>query len=247
MPTYRVDFHHHTNSDPIDTLWYSARDLVDRAVLCGIHAIAVTPHGAVFDEPKTISYAQSKGILLIPGVEKMVEGKEVLLLNVTPSEVSRHFSFEDLRRLRQQKGLDFLSVAPHPFYPRDTCMGPWLDRYRDLMDAVEYAHFHLEGWNPNDQLLDWARSRNCPVLANSDTHYIGMMGRNWSEVEAESLTTRAIFDAIRAGRVRVRVHRPSLWEVFRFAVQVSAFQDFLRVVNPRRTRAVRALYEPSVS
>ena len=234
MPIFRVDFHHHVKGDPIDLISYTASDLIDAAVLHGIHALAITPHGLVFHDPEARCYAEKKGILLIFGVEKRVEGKEVLLLNVSPEEIPAVMSFEDLKALRAQKGKELLVVAPHPFYPTSVCMGESLNHYGELFDGVEYAHLHLPFYNPNDRAVEWARENRKSILANSDTHSLFMIGRNYSEVNCDELSIDSIFQAIRERAVRPVIHIPSFWELFRFLMEVSVFQSLIRLLIPSR-------------
>jgi predicted metal-dependent phosphoesterase TrpH len=55
--------------------------------------------------------------------------------------------------------------------------------------------------NPNLRAARWARQHGKPMVASSDAHELGTIGRNPSTVEADELTPGAIFRAIRAGRV----------------------------------------------
>lgn len=238
MPLYRVDFHHHVQGDPVDVLGYSARQLVDDAVRKGLHAIAVTPHGRVFRDEELRSYAHEKGLLLIFGIEKRIEGREVLLLNVESSEIPIPMTFKDLHRLRKTRGNSILVVAPHPFYPSKSCMGERLDEFHELFDAVEYAHLHLPFYNPNDAAVVWARARGKAILSNSDTHGLFMLGHNFTEVEAEQLTVEALFESIRKKQVRPVVHIPSFFQVGRFLVQITFFQWILRSILPSKRREV---------
>jgi predicted metal-dependent phosphoesterase TrpH len=229
MATYRVDFHNHCKGDPVDVLGYTARDLVDRAAECGLHAVAITPHGKVFHDPGAKDYARTRGVLLIPGVEKMIEGGEVVILNVAPEDVPDVCTFDDLAALRARKGGSLLVMAPHPFYPMGGCLRERLVAHAGLFDAVEYAHFHGFGWNPNDAAVRFAEEKGKAVLANTDCHVLWMLGRSYTEVEAEALTAESVFDAIRAGRSRWHGHAPGALELARFFVQVAVWQLLLRL------------------
>ncbi|MFQ3671518.1 MAG: PHP-associated domain-containing protein [Verrucomicrobiia bacterium] len=229
MPVYRADLHHHCDVDPVDHLTYTAVDLIETARSHGVQVLAITPHGLVFESRSAVEYARDQGILLIGGVEKMVEGREVVLLNVAPEDVPARMRFRDLAELRERRGEEILVMAPHPFYPRASCVGPVLDRHVDLFDAVEHAHLYHWLWNPNRAAVEWARRHGKAVLANTDTHDLMMLGRNCTEIEAEELTVSAVFAAIRAGRVRPISHPPSLVEWGRFAAG-AAYQVGRRLV-----------------
>lgn len=217
MAIFRADLHHHCDVDPVDHLTYTAVDLVDRARAHNLHALAITPHGEVFHSPSAVDYARDQGILLIPGIEKMIEKREVVLLNVLPGEIPRRMTFRDLAELRSRKGPDLLVMAPHPFYPRPNCVGPVLDEHADLFDAVEHAHLYHLLWNPNRQAIAWANHNGKAILANTDTHDLTMLGRNYTEIEAEELALPSLFQAIRARKTRPVTRAPSLTEWVRFA------------------------------
>lgn len=233
MPVFKIDLHAHCHVDTQDQLVYTPQDMVDRAVELGLQAFAITPHGRVFHDPESIAYAAKRGILLIPGVEKLVEGVEVLLLNVQPEEIPEPFSFKDLRRLREARRSrgDFLAVAPHPFYPRQTCIGSRMDEVADLLDAVEHAHLYTFFWNPNRKAIRWCRRNHKPLVANSDTHLFEQFGCQYTEVVAEALTIPALFEAIRQGKVRAVTPRPGLSHLINFAVRVSVFQNIARTIR----------------
>ena len=234
MPVFRTDFHHHCDIDPVDCLDYSAYDLVDRLVEKGIQACAITPHGMVFEDRAVIEYAASKKLLLIPGVEKKVGGYEVVILNVTAAEIPVDFSFNDLAELRKRRGDSILVFAPHPFYPRKSCIGPVLDSCKELIDAVEFAHLYFTFWNPNLKALEWARINNKPVLANSDSHTLVMAGFHSSLVQAEKLEATALFNAIRAGRVTYESRYKTPVEICIFLFKVVLSQLVLRI--PRQLK-----------
>ena len=67
----------HTKEDPIDKdITYGYKELIDEKKKQGFDVLAITLHylNPLFHEMK--SYAEMKGILLIPGAERIVEGKE---------------------------------------------------------------------------------------------------------------------------------------------------------------------------
>jgi len=207
MPVFRIELHNHCGSDPQDALDYSARELVDACVKHGVDVVAITPHREVFDEPDAVAYARSRNVLLIPGVEKMIEGRELVLLNVLPGEIPREMDRAALEKLRRDKGESLFVLAPHPFYPRQSCIGPVLNRFAALVDAVEWCHLFIPLYNPNLRAAGWAEANGKPLVATSDTHNLALFARNHAEVEADSLDAMPIFRALRAGHIRNR-HRP---------------------------------------
>ena len=130
-----VDLHTHTADDPIDRIPHSTTELIDRAATLGYGALAVTLHDRQLDIRRLIPYAAERGIVLIPGIERTIQGRHVLLLNFERGAEDVR-TFEDLGRLkRRQTGL---VIAPHPFFPSSTALGRDLDRHAGLFDAVEW-------------------------------------------------------------------------------------------------------------
>jgi len=194
--------------DGEDPISYSAAELVDRARQKGLHAIAITPHHIPFEDHETIAYAARHGLLLIPGVEIRIDGKEVLLINIERRDVKPKMTFHDLRELRQKKGSSMLVVAPHPFYFLPSCLKETLFKEADCFDAVEQSHFHGFGIDPNKRAMAWASRNRIPAISTSDSHDLSMVGDHYTEVETDRLDTASLFEAIRLRRVRQ--HSPPL-------------------------------------
>ena len=195
----KVELHTHTADDPADHIPHSTRQLIDRAAQLGYGALAVTLHDRQLDLGRYLDYGQHRGVALIRGVERTIEGKHVLLLNFSrAAETVR--TFADLARLRAAE--TGLVVAPHPYFPHPTCLGRLLDRYADLFDAVEYNAMFTSSLNFNRRAEKWARAHGKPLVGNGDVHRLQQLGTTYSFVDAPK-DADAICAAIRAGRVRV--------------------------------------------
>ena len=195
----KVELHAHTSDDPIDQIPYTAEQLIDRAAALGYGALAITLHDRQHPVERLISYAAERGIVLLPGIERTIQGRHVLLINFRrgTEEVK---TFEDLSRLkRNDRGL---VVAPHPFFPASTCLMGELDRHRDLFDAVEINAMFTSSLNFNRRAERWAARNGKPLVGNCDVHRLRQLGSTYSLVEAEPAPD-AICQAIREGRVRV--------------------------------------------
>src|SRR5881396_1483192 len=97
----KVELHSHTSDDPHDSIPHSATDLIDRAAALGYDALAITLHDRQLDVGRLRPYAADRGLVLIPGIERTIEGKHVLLLNYeTGTEDVR--TFADLARLKER-------------------------------------------------------------------------------------------------------------------------------------------------
>src|SRR6478609_70218 len=138
----KIDLHIHTLDDPKDAVDFSAHQLLERARSLGFRVLAITLHDAVFDRKEVFADAAAMGILLIPAAEVRLQGADVILLNVTASEVAGLRNFEDLRQLRTRRGPSIFTIAPHPFYVLGGSIGRRLFDELDCFDAIEVCHFH---------------------------------------------------------------------------------------------------------
>ena len=202
----KVELHTHTSDDPIDKIPYSAEELIDRAAGLGYQALAITLHNRQHPIDRLVPYAAERGIILLPGIEKTIQGRHVLLINFR-CRTEGVETFEDLRRLKQSE--PGLVVAPHPFFPASTCLLGDLDRYKDLFDAVEINAMYTATLNFNRRAERWAARNGKPLVGNCDVHRLRQLGTTYSLVDAEP-SRDAICHAIREGRVHVE-SRPLSW------------------------------------
>jgi predicted metal-dependent phosphoesterase TrpH len=197
----KVELHTHTDQDPLDRVPHSTRALIDRAAALGFQALAITLHDRYFHANDDAAYARERGILLIPGIERTIEGRHVLLLNF-PAACADARTFEDVAALKASA--NGLVIAPHPFYPIPVSLGgALLDRHRDLFDAVEINAMYTRLVNFNVRAIRWARLHGKPLVGNTDLHLLSQLGSTYTSVDAP-LEPGAICEAIRAGRVEVR-------------------------------------------
>ena len=166
----------------------------------GYGALAITLHERQLDLGRLAPYAAERGIILIRGVERTVQGRHVLLLNFTDA-AERVRTFDDLARLKQrERGL---VIAPHPFFPTTSCLWGLLDRHRDLFDAVEYNAMFTSTVNFNRAAERWAVRRGKPLVGNGDVHRLHQLGTMYSLVDALP-DADAICAAVADGRVQVQ-------------------------------------------
>ena len=197
----KVELHAHSADDPID--WWvphSTRELIDRAADLGYQALAITLHDKQLDLRPWLAHAQRRGVVLIPGIERTVHGKHVLMLNFR-ERAEEVQSFEDILSLKQRDP-GGLVIAPHPFFHVGPCLGGLLDRHADVFDAVEYNAMFTGPLNFNRRAERWARAHGKPIVGNGDIHRLCQLGTTFSLVDAEP-TPEAICAAVRQGRVQV--------------------------------------------
>lgn len=218
----KVELHTHTSDDPADPIPHSAIELIDRAADLGYDALAITLHDKQFDVCSLAAYAAGRGLVLIPGVEKTIEGRHVLLLNF-PADAEEVESFAALAELkRRHRGL---VVAPHPFFPMPSCLLGKMDRHAGLFDAVEYNAMYTGSLNFNRAAERWARRHGKPMVGNGDVHRLEQLGTTYSLVDADR-DAASICEAIAAGRVRVATRPVSWWTAIR--VMASLIVPFRR-------------------
>ncbi len=198
----KVDMHMHSGEDPEDGLRYPATALIDRAVELGYGAIAITFHCQVIEDERVFEYARQKGLLLIRAVEWNIQGRDVLLYNVTQREAEKLLTFDDLRAYKRERGDGLPVDCAASILPAGHSLQGNLEPNIDLFDAVEYAQIHLPWFDRfNQQAVRVAQKHDKPIIANSDSHNLWMFGRHYTLVDAEP-TMPSIFDAIRAGRLQ---------------------------------------------
>jgi|GraSoiStandDraft_51_1057287.scaffolds.fasta_scaffold159231_2 predicted metal-dependent phosphoesterase TrpH len=202
----KVELHTHTSDDPVDYIPHTVADLVDHAAKLGYQAVAITLHERQLDVTPFRSYAAERGIVLIPGLERSIEGRHVLLLNFRRGAEDVQ-TFEDLARLRRrERGL---VVAPHPYFPARSCLGAQLDRHAAMFDAVERNAMFTSTLDFNARAERWAARQGKPVVGNCDVHRLRQLGPTYSLVDAEP-DPEAICASIAAGRVTVE-STPLTW------------------------------------
>jgi predicted metal-dependent phosphoesterase TrpH len=199
-----MDLHIHTLDDPKDALDYSAHELLERARALGFRILAITLHDAVFDRAEVFADAARLGILLIPAAEVRLEGADVILLNVTPDDISSLRTLDDLAALRSRRGPSLFTIAPHPFYVLGGSIGERLLKYIDCFDAIELCHFWGRFFNPNRRAVDVAKRFGKSLIATSDAHQLHAFGSNYTSLPAPAeLTVESAITALRRGPLRV--------------------------------------------
>jgi predicted metal-dependent phosphoesterase TrpH len=232
----KVDFHLHTGDDPVDTIPHSAVTLIDRAAALGFSALAITLHERQFGDPRVRDYARDRGITLIPGLERTVEGRHVLLLNFPGPAAESVRTFGDVVRLKARHG--GLVIAPHPYFPARSCLRGALDARPGLFDAVEWSYFWTRATNFNARAAQWARAHGKPIVGNSDLHVLRQLGRTYSLVDAPP-DVAAICDAVRAGRVTLQTEPVPVLELAEVFGRMA--------LRPRKKPQPNAAADPSKS
>jgi predicted metal-dependent phosphoesterase TrpH len=177
----------------------------------GFDALAITLHDRQFADRRLVDYARDRGITLLPGIERTVENKHVLLINF-PEGVERVRTFGELAALKSC--CNGIVIAPHPFFPNRASLRSRLESHADLFDAVEWSYFWTRALNFNAPAARWAAAHGKPLVGNSDLHDLRQLGRTYSLVAAGP-DADAICDAIRHGLVSVQTEPVPVTELTR--------------------------------
>ena len=196
----KVELHTHTSDDPVDNIPHSTFELIDRAAQLGYDALAITLHDKQLDLRRFVDYAADRGITLIRGIERTIEGRHVLLLNFTPAAEWIN-SFPDLAELKAREPHG-LVIAPHAFFPTKFALREYMDRHPELFDVVECNAMFTRLVNFNREAQRWARAHGKPIAGNGDVHRLRQLGSTYSLVDAPR-DAGAICEAIRNGRLEV--------------------------------------------
>src|SRR5437667_8155865 len=200
----KLDLHIHTLDDPKDAVDYSAHQLLERARSLGFGVLAIRRDPAVFYRKGVFVDAAAMGILLIPAAEMRLCGADAIVLNVSPEEVAKLKNFDDLRKLRAQRGNSIFTIAPHPFYFFGGSIGSRLLAEIDCFDAIEFCHFHIGLFNPNRRAKRVAARFGKPLIATSDAHRLHAFGRPYTSIRMPpDLTVENVFAALRNGPLRL--------------------------------------------
>ena len=209
----KADLHLHTADDPDDRLSTTRR----------LWSIAHTSSGSEPSPlPCTIASSriplssrtrQERGITLIPGIEKTIARRHILLLNF-PAQAEQVRTLSDIAAFKRR--CNGIVIAPHPFFPQSTCLREQMDANPDLFDAVEWSYFWTRALDFNARAVRWANEHGKPVVGNSDLHDLRQLGRTCSLVSAEPHPD-AICDAVRAGQVSLQTAPAPILELTKWS------------------------------
>lgn len=198
----KANLHFHSNEDihHSKSITYNLFEGVDQAAALGFKVLASTCHQRVVCTPKHITYAKSKGILLIPGIEKDIYDTDknkghVVILNCT-SEIETLTTFEELVDYKVKHPEIFI-LAAHPYYFGGFSLKKNLEKYINLFDGIELSWFYSKHFDFNKKAHKMATLYNKPYIATSDTHYFDFMNKNYTIAETNTLDTQEFFLALK--------------------------------------------------
>lgn len=207
----KCDFHNHTSLDLLELkentpVSYTPQTLIDKAVKLGYDAIALTHHDALLLPKEVETYAIKKGILLIPGMEKTIKKKHVVILNASKEILNKIHTFSDLGKLPNSA----VTIAAHPYYILGSCLMEDLIPNIKYFDAIEWNSWYSIFFNfPNRKAQKIAKQYNKPMVGDSDTHELFQFGTTSTLVYAEK-NKDSILQAIKNGKTKLHTKPMSI-------------------------------------
>ncbi len=180
----KADFHLHTKEDPEDhsKIEYTAREIIDIAKERKYDVLSITLHNKVLNDKKIFDYAKKKGILIIPGVEKTIEQKHVVLINFKENDVKRIKKISDIKKFKKKNNL---VIAPHPYLLHFFSLRKKLDKNIDIFDAIETSNFRFFFHHPGRKAVKKARKFNKSIIASSDAHALYQFGTCYTLIDSK--------------------------------------------------------------
>jgi predicted metal-dependent phosphoesterase TrpH len=212
MNKYKAALHLHVKGDPVDNIKYTAKEAILRAKDLGFEVIAITCHKKFVCTQEDIDFGKQNGVLVIPGIEAEIDGKELLILNVD-KDIKEVNTFEKLKDYRYKNPNTF-TIAPHPYHYLPACLGKLIYKHTDLIDALEWSYFYSKLINPNKKVAKAAKDLNKPIIGTSDTHNLNHFDHTYCVIHAEELTTESIIKSLRENRVDLHTKSFSFIKLF---------------------------------
>ena len=181
--------------------------VVARAKRRGIDALVYAPHFTRLSEIEARARRFSDDEFVVGPARELFTGswrkrKHVLGLGLS-DPVPDYLTLEATMRELDRQGAAVL--VPHPEFATVSLDATDLDRYRDVVDAVET--YNPKHWRRhNDRALEIARETGFPPFGSSYAHLRGSVGEVWTAFEEPLDSVPAVVDAFREGLPR-RVFR----------------------------------------
>jgi predicted metal-dependent phosphoesterase TrpH len=203
--TVTLDPHVHSEEsydghDPVELL-------LEQASAIGLDGIVVTDHDAIEASHRAAELAPEYGLVGVPGVEVSTAAGHLLAIGVEERPEPRRPLTETVDRVRSLGGV---AAVPHPF--QRTRHGIRRSKLQDC-DAIETYNAWLFTGYRNRRARRFADRHGYPGLGASDAHSAPSLGRAYTELTVESVSSVADLDgnrlvtALAAGNVEIHGRR----------------------------------------
>ena len=209
----KAQLHVHSKSDKRDYISSSEKQIIDKAHSLGYEVLAFTCHDSVIFSDELKKYAEEKGILLIPGIEKEIEKCHVVILNANKKAENIH-TFKDLKKYKKNHPKSLI-CAPHMYYPRHFFIKtfPKIIKHLELFDAIEHSYFYTKFYNSyNKKAESLAKKHHVPTLGTSDNHVLKYFDKTYSLIDAEK-NWKSIANAIKKGKIEIKTKPMKFTEI----------------------------------
>lgn len=223
----KTNLHFHSKEDPEDTIPYTLQEGIDEAARLNFDVLATTLHNKYGYTDEVARYAADRGVLLIPGIEKTIQGCHVVLLNCN-RDAESIASFQDLGKYRHIHPECFV-LAVHPYYFIYS-LNHRLEQYTNLFDGVEWSWYY-SSWSceANDKAASFARSHRLPFIATSDTHCLRYLNRSYAIIDTPTKDVSGVLAALKKGVFENVSHPSSLSDILVHQVCMSACDELGRM------------------
>jgi len=174
LPSGELFADFHTHSEHSKDCVVPVRDLLARAVQCGLDVIAITDHDTAEGGLEGRELAAEYGLHVIVGEEvKTTEGEVVGLFLERTIPAGMTFA-ETVAAIKEQDGIVYL---PHPFDRLHTVPSyAVLKRHVDAIDVVEVFNSRLAFPAFNERAELFAQRYRIAAAAGSDAHVLASLG-----------------------------------------------------------------------
>lgn len=218
----KTQLHCHCMGDPVDSINYSPKQLIDEAARLNYDVLCITLHRKLLFNKKLQKYAGKRNILLIPGIEFEINNKHILAINAH-EDILQVDNFQKLATYRNHHPKTLI-IAPHPFFPTNYCLQQDLINNILLFDAIEISWAYTKTRNYNKAAIALAKRWRKPLVSTADCHIISHLNNGYTLVKAKK-ETRSIIEAIRDNKIEIHTKPTSYLKIARFITQLS-WQNF---------------------
>jgi predicted metal-dependent phosphoesterase TrpH len=185
------DLHIHTNYSRDGES--SIEDIIRRAEIVGLDAIAITDHDTI--EGARAALKIPTRVLIIPGIEISTKQGHLIALG-TLTEFPKGLDVLETIAIAHEKGA--LLILPHPFHMMRHGVGLHFRSALSSVDAIEVFNSRYIVGSANRRAAKFAKKLGKPCVGGSDAHNARYVGYGKTLVNAEPNIT-SILEAIRGG------------------------------------------------
>ncbi len=245
MTSLKIDFHCHSKGsydgkEPVDLMVEHVEDI-------DLDGFAVTDHDEIQQSLEASKIGEDSEAIVIIGEEVSTKDGHLLAIGVKEKIEPGNPFMDTVKEIRQRGGA---AIVPHPF--QKTRHGVSKSKIKDI-DAVEAFNAWLFTGLQNRRAEKFAKHHNYPMVAGSDAHSLGIIGRAYAEIEIdkprEEIDSEDIIKALKSGNVEMQGRRAPIYRAAYHYIKASIRKTmyytskFLEELNPKLKRYNRPLRE----